>query len=383
MTKAELAAKAREKWPQYANVPDDQLANAMITKFPQYASLIDEDTKAAPGATATPAGAPGMLSGLKNVVQGVPGTISGMLRGVDKAALGAASGAGEMVHKIPGVSSAVDALFGTPGLSKNAFAEARRATAPQGVAEKVGKFAGDVGMMAVAPEAGPGASLLKTALTSGAGSAAMTGVQTGGRVPAMAASGALGAAAPLVGKGLEKVAGSIRTGQAAPVAAARTAKAAKAAGESMNDPKWMAAAGINKQEFTDLIKKFGLTGGEDDLAIIQAAPAHRQEVLSALSNQLSNFGKGRPFGHTWSLLQAASLLGGAATGHPLEGAGIALPLAAMGVAHKFPGQTAKALSAAAPAVEGAVRGVGGAAITELTPMEQELLKRSFGAHAEP
>ena len=48
MTKAELAAKAREKWPQYKDVPDDQLADAMVVRFPQYKELLTPAEPAGP-----------------------------------------------------------------------------------------------------------------------------------------------------------------------------------------------------------------------------------------------------------------------------------------------------------------------------------------------
>ena len=356
--------------------PSDAEVEAAATEHQVHLALAD--------APARPAES-GLLSGVKNVMQSIPGMVSEVAHGVlDLAPLGAMAGAGQAVHKIPGVSSAVDALYGTPGLSKRAFEEAQRETTGKTGAEKVGKFIGDVGMMAVAPEAGPGAGLLKTALTSGAGSAAMTGAQTGGNVPAMVASGALGAAAPAVSAGMEGMAGNIRHAIARNVSEPRTLRAATKAGSAskgqLSDPDWLELMGTNSEKAAALIKQFGLTGGKADLQAIRAASPQKQPLLTALSQ---NLGKARPFGHTWSVLAGAAEAPAMMAGHGVSGLGIALPLATMGIANKFPGQTAKALSAAAPAVEGAVRGVGGAAITELTPMEQELLKRSFGAHAEP
>lgn len=63
------------------------------------------------------------------------GVVSGFLKGVPRTV----AGLGEMVHKIPGVSGAMDSVLGAPGTSAASFAAAREATAPVGTAEKVGQ----------------------------------------------------------------------------------------------------------------------------------------------------------------------------------------------------------------------------------------------------
>jgi len=72
---------------------------------------------------------------------------SALLATGEDLALGAAKGAGQtaanlggLVHKIPGVSSAVDALYGRPGLSAEAFRQADQVLAPSDTTQKVGKF---------------------------------------------------------------------------------------------------------------------------------------------------------------------------------------------------------------------------------------------------
>lgn len=71
-------------------------------------------------------------------------TLGNVARGLEKSAVGTFVGLGEMVHQIPGVTKAVDALYGTPGLSQQAFTEANEATRARNSGETAGKLAGDV-----------------------------------------------------------------------------------------------------------------------------------------------------------------------------------------------------------------------------------------------
>jgi hypothetical protein len=58
--------------------------------------------------------------------------------GIGKGIANTVSGLGRMIHKIPGVSPAVDAMLGQEGASQAAFDEARAATAPSTGSQKVG-----------------------------------------------------------------------------------------------------------------------------------------------------------------------------------------------------------------------------------------------------
>lgn len=59
--------------------------------------------------------------------------------GMAKGAAESAVGLGGLVHQIPGVSAAVDRLYGTPGLSENAFAAADDALQAKNTPQMVGK----------------------------------------------------------------------------------------------------------------------------------------------------------------------------------------------------------------------------------------------------
>ena len=64
--------------------------------------------------------------------------------GLAKSVGDAIVGAGQLVHKIPGVSAAVDALYGQPGLSAHAFTAERQRMAPTNDIQQAGSFVGDV-----------------------------------------------------------------------------------------------------------------------------------------------------------------------------------------------------------------------------------------------
>jgi hypothetical protein len=89
------------------------------------------------------------------------GTMATALQGVKDFGIGAVKGAahtaidlGSAVHMIPGVSTAVDKLYGTPGLSQAAFPAAREATAYSNPTQQLGGAAETVAEMAVPVDAG-------------------------------------------------------------------------------------------------------------------------------------------------------------------------------------------------------------------------------------
>lgn len=137
--------------------------------------------------------------------------------GLVQSGVGAFTGLGNLVHQIPGVTQAVDTLYGTPGVSEQAFAEAQQATTPQNSAQATGKAVGDIAQYFVpssgaakvatgitaklAPLIGSGkvaqaaARIVPRMGTEAAASGAVAGVQ--GSDPTVAAT--MGAAVPLAG----------------------------------------------------------------------------------------------------------------------------------------------------------------------------------------
>jgi hypothetical protein len=173
------------------DIPEEQLAAAMAQGYKRAdAGPAEQSTPAAePEAVELPAGDTDSDDMLTSVVKQIPGFITGLGKGVVKGAANMAVGAGEMVRKIPGVTAGVDALYGEPGLSDRAFAEAKREVAPHGVGEHIGKFGADVAALALAPGESVPAMM--------GGNALITGAQTGGDPTAMATSAAFAGPAVL------------------------------------------------------------------------------------------------------------------------------------------------------------------------------------------
>lgn len=127
--------------------------------------------------------------------------------GAVKGAANTAIGLGQMVHRVPGVSTAVDALYGTPGLSEASFTAAREAVRPTTTAQQVG-FAGEqIGEFFVpASTAAKVGRVADVAITAGK-SLAQSGSLTDAGV-----SGAMTAAMPAVVGAVSATARGLKTG---------------------------------------------------------------------------------------------------------------------------------------------------------------------------
>lgn len=116
-----------------------------------------------------------------------------VLHGVIKSPIQLATNLGKIVHKIPGVTDVVDRLYGEPGLSARAFADADKQLAPINRAETVGKVGGDIGTAIAAggpiSRAASGLSLLPRMAAEGLGAAGIAEAQ--GQDPLLA--GGIGA----------------------------------------------------------------------------------------------------------------------------------------------------------------------------------------------
>lgn len=303
---------------QAGSVPAEQLQSALAQGF----KLETNSPPPVPESN-------GLIEGAKNIVSGVPGVLANLGIGAAKGVGDAVLGAGQMVHKLPGVTKAVDALYGAPGLSERAFKEGHSEMAPTGTAQGVGKFGANVGMMALSPSSSIPAAM--------AGNALLTGAQTGGNIPAMLTSGALGGVAQGAGAAMRAGGRAIQKTEAGTVAGQMMADDASKFGYSTNTPHFIEKLGQAKESFANMIQKYGLTGGKADVAKILAAPQGLHEELSALSQQL---GKARPWSHLWSLLSAGSMAAGAMNPANLLVAG---PLAAQSIISRYPGASANIL----------------------------------------
>lgn len=181
LTTQEFAASIKAKYPAYESIPDADLAAKMLEKYPIYRDrVVDFKSEAEP---------PLMVDSALGMVGDV-GT--GIVKGMGQTA----SNLGEIVHMVPGVTAAVDWLYGKPGLSDNAFAEADRVLAPSNTAQSIGKGAEQIAEFFV-----PGAAVNRA--VRGVGMTGRAGIEAavGGGVAAaqgaspveIAASGALSA----------------------------------------------------------------------------------------------------------------------------------------------------------------------------------------------
>lgn len=179
MTPQDFAAKIKQKYPQYKNVEDIELANRIITKYPEYKDKVDfgmgvqTDTSAQPEQS---------------------GAIAGFAKGIGESALGALHGVGRIgrgIQKtIAGGAEKIGfgSVFptGKPGVfdeGSEEFAKAKEITTPETTSEKVGKIAGDI-LQYVIPvskvsKATSGASLLSRVLAEGSVSGGIAALQSG------------------------------------------------------------------------------------------------------------------------------------------------------------------------------------------------------------
>ena len=293
-----LAAKVRAKYPGvYDDLDDAALEAKILAKYPEYADL----TKKAPD--------PSKLDQVVALAERGAQAGKNIAVGAGKGAARTATGLGRLTHMIPGVSPAVDALYGLFGgdtHSAEAFAQPGAAETelgldPNGHAQKLGMFLEQMAEFmvpgalaektatAVATKAAPyvpkvlrGTAALGTrAAGQGAASAGVTAAQ-GGDVGTAAT---VGAALPVVGKVLKGTAQVIGD-RAVPFARS----AAKATVTEMKQQAGASMTGINKQ--ADRLARFiidnRLTNPDKAQAIIDTAERDLAQALRSAGNPIVN-----------------------------------------------------------------------------------------------
>ena len=130
-------------------------------------------------------------------------TLAGLRAGAVKGAATTVLGLGELAHRLPGVSRAVDALYDQPEISQRAFSTLRENLTPRTVPERVGagaerllEFAVPGVMVGRAVRAAP---LVGRMAAEAATMAGVAGVQSGGDPRAMSGAAALSVLGPPVG----------------------------------------------------------------------------------------------------------------------------------------------------------------------------------------
>lgn len=202
LTPTEFAQQIKAKYPDYANVPDAELAARMLEKYPEYRDRVK---------------VPEPSSGLLAQAGSAVGNLAvGAAKGVGQSVVGA----GRLIQAVPGVTKAVDYLYGAPGLSEEAMRQADVALTAHGPAQTIGKVAEQIGEVVIpgskltaagrvaatnlAPRLAPvvGETIAKyapRAAVEAAGQATMAKVQGGNPV----VGGVVGAAAPALGAAVE------------------------------------------------------------------------------------------------------------------------------------------------------------------------------------
>lgn len=149
MSPDEFAEKIKAKYPDYRDVPNDELSKRIVEKHPEYASQVDFSATPTPAARAQEPGLidravgfidkhgaemmGGALGAARGAAMGAPGGPAGI-------AIGAVAGAGLGGFGGKILDTGVDALAGreTPGL-RGALAEAGQAGTDQMIGEVVGR----------------------------------------------------------------------------------------------------------------------------------------------------------------------------------------------------------------------------------------------------
>jgi hypothetical protein len=180
---------------------------------------VDYDALAAEIAGAPPE-APGVLKRFADQFGANMQTGADLAIGAAKGIGSTVTGLGRAVQKIPGVRQAVDTLYGQPGLSEAAFAEADRALAPTSTAQSVGKgveqaaeylLPGKAATLPLRMAGSAGLATVQGASPTGAGlAAAGEAVLPGGRAAVRAGKALVNQAEPLVQAALKPTIASLK-----------------------------------------------------------------------------------------------------------------------------------------------------------------------------
>jgi hypothetical protein len=212
---------------------------------------------------------------------------TGALKGLGQTA----TNLGRLPHLIPGVSQAVDWLYGTPGLSSQAFDAADTELAPSNTTQKVGKVGEQLGELLI-----PGGAIEKAGSTLTGQVAPKLAPYVGKTVAKLAPRVATEAAA---GAGMAAAHGESAQegalfGAAVPVAAAVAKPVAKYLLGSA-EKKVAQAFGPTKEKFKAIIRKRtpeilqrGLSGSREGL--LELAEGKVDEVGQAVDDALSLVG---------------------------------------------------------------------------------------------
>jgi hypothetical protein len=224
-----------------------------------------------------------------DTVQSVGNGVIGILKGAGHTA----ETLGALVHKLPGVSSVMDAVYQKPGLSASAFPAAEEALQPEGTAQHIGYGAEQAGEFLI-----PGGTAEKAATEIAAKLApkfvnAPRIVQSAAKLAPRVATEATSAAAMATAHGSDPVSAGV-VGAAGPLVGAAVSGAAGALRDSA-EKGVMQALGASKERFKAMSERLvpemlkrGIRGSREQLA--ERAGAAADAAGQEIDNALQQFG---------------------------------------------------------------------------------------------
>lgn len=333
LRKAPLSdAQRADLWDTYhrAATPEDLATALQPLKLPNPVKADLWDLKAGrPGPTTAPAPAAPVSAPPLTAIDAA---------GLGDYAVGAAKGLGQtfislgnLVHQIPGVTRAVDALYGVPGISRQAFTEAQQAVQPTTTAQHVGKIgeqiaetilpgrlissAGEKAVALLAPKLAPlvgetAAKLLPRAGVEALGGAGLAAAQGGD--PRVGA--ALGAVLPTAGAAVQELAPGLKATAAQKVmqALGPTKERYKAIAERLTPEILRRGLGGSREALqAQAADTLASVGSELDQALTQTGgqTAGVQPVIDALEHAKDAFRTtvSRPTGPTTVVFEPRSV----------------------------------------------------------------------------
>lgn len=159
LTPEAFAQSIKAKYPDYASVPDAELASKMLEKYPEYRDQVQvpvpmnqarvngQDVSVEP-------------DWMQRTADAVEGGVAGVYTGIAKGAGQSAYYAGKLMHSIPAVGAVLDEaakIVGPKGTDPaTAFAHPPDEVVPHGVAQYIGTFIETLGEMAATGKVSPG-----------------------------------------------------------------------------------------------------------------------------------------------------------------------------------------------------------------------------------
>lgn len=237
---------------------------------------------------------------IKPATETAAAVTAGALKSATNTVVNTATGLGEMVHQVPGVTRAVDAMYGQPGLSQRAFDEAHQLTGtlkPQGAAEKLGYYGEQIAEIA-APASKVNAAG-RAASTKLAPKLAPVIGETAARLAPRMGVDAAASAAQAASQGGDPETAAVFGAAASPVGALATRFAKPAATKLMEgaEKRVTQALGPTKERFKALAKKVvpemlrrGTGSGMSREAMYEMAAQNAQKLSNDIDVALQKFG---------------------------------------------------------------------------------------------